>query len=214
MKFDTIIQAMLPHDEKFYIYFEEAAQTLFDASLLMKKFPFSTEEERKILSIQISVLEHEADTIAHKIFAELSASFLTPFDREDIHLLTSAVDDVMDYLDGSSHRFVLYKIQEFPKEMANLIDILHESITELKRGIFLLRDFRKPEPLQKIIHKINDYENQANKIFEEAIAKLFEEETNAIQVIKLKDVYVSLETATDKCEDAANVLETILIKHS
>jgi len=213
MKLDNIIQTLLPHDEKFYHYFEESAQILFDASLLLKKFASVTAEERKTLSQEISEHEHRADTVAHKVFAELSATFVTPFDREDIHHLASALDDIMDFLDGSAHRFILYKIKECPPEMATLIETLHLSIAELLKGVKMLRDFRNSEPLQKVIHKINDYENQADRIFEEAIAKLFEEETNAIQVIKLKEVYVGLETATDKCEDAANVLETLLIKH-
>ncbi|MBS4028802.1 MAG: DUF47 domain-containing protein [Ignavibacteriales bacterium] len=214
MKLDNLIQTLLPHDEKFYTYFEQAAQTLYDASLLLKKFSSVSAEERQILSQQITEHEHRADTIAHNIFAELSATFVTPFDREDIHLLTSALDDIMDYLDGSAHRFILYKIKECPPAMAQLIETLHLSIAELSKGVTMLRDFRNPIPLQNILHKVNEYENQADRIFEEAVADLFENETNAIQVIKMKEIYVSLETATDKCEDAANVLETILIKHS
>jgi len=214
MKLDNLIQSLLPHDEKFYIMFEQSAQILFDASLVMKKFPTVTLEERQTLCAEITEHEHRADIIAHQIFAELSATFVTPFDREDIHHLASSLDDVLDYLDGSAHRFVLYKIKECPQAIATLIDVLHLSITELARGVAMLRDFRNPEPLQKIIHKINDYENQADSIFEQAIARLFEEEKDPIQIIKLKEIYVGLETATDKCEDAANVLESLLIKHA
>ena len=213
MKLDNIIQTLLPHDEKFYKLFEQAAQTLLDASVLLKKIPIASAEERLSISNQITEHEHRADTITHEIFAELSATFVTPFDREDIHLLASALDDVMDYIDGSTHRFVLYKLKECPPAMTSLIEIIHLSVIELKKGVHMLRDFRDPEPLKKILHKINDYENQAYRIFEEAVSNLFENETDAIKIIKLKEILVSLETATDKCEDASNVLETLLIKH-
>ena len=134
MKLDNIIQTLLPHDEKFYHYFEESAQILFDASLLLKKFASVTSEERKTLSQEISEHEHRADTVAHKVFAELSATFVTPFDREDIHHLASALDDILDFLDGSAHRFILYKIKECPPEMGQLIETLHLSIAELVKG--------------------------------------------------------------------------------
>jgi predicted phosphate transport protein (TIGR00153 family) len=163
---------------------------------------------------KIHELEHKGDNVTHKIFAELSATFVTPFDREDIHILASALDDIMDYIDGSAARFVLYKLNECPKEMSNLIDILHGSVTELQRGVSLLRDFRNSADLQKVLEKVNEYENEADAVFQRAIADLFENEKNAIQIIKLKEIYVGLETATDKCEDAANVMESLLIKHA
>jgi uncharacterized protein Yka (UPF0111/DUF47 family) len=98
--------------------------------------------------------------------------------------------------------------------MARLIDILHVSIVELRKGVTLLPDMRQSEPLKEIVQLINKYENDADSYFERAIADLFENEKDPIQVIKLKELYVALETATDKCEDAANVLETILIKNA
>jgi len=214
MRLDHIIQALLPHDEKFYSFFEEAAHLLLKASELLKKLSYATDADRKEVVGQIQDLEHQCDTVTHKIFAELNGTFVTPFDREDIHLLASALDDIMDYMQGSAGRFVLYKLKECPPEMVKLIDVLHLSVVELLQGVPLLRDFRNSKRLQKVLEKINEYENEADSIFEQAIASLFERETDPIQIIKIKEIYVSLETATDKCEDAANVLETILIKHA
>ena len=214
MKLDRFIQVLLPHDEKFYTYFEQSAKILVDAALLLMDLPGGTPADRERIVNRIHEYEHAGDDIAHSIFAELNATFVTPFDREDIQTLASALDDVMDYIDGSASRFVLYKLQQCPKEMVGLIDILHRSVTELQRGVSLLRDFRKSAELQKILELINKYENDADAVFEQSIADLFEFEKDPIQVIKLKEIYVSLETATDKCEDAANVMETLLIKHA
>ncbi|HEV8538308.1 MAG TPA: DUF47 family protein [Bacteroidota bacterium] len=208
-----MIQVLLPHDEKFYSFFEESAQNLVTAAKLLLELGGMSLAQYGPIVAQINECEHQGDAVTHKIFAELNATFVTPFDREDIHTLASALDDVMDCIDGSATRFVLYKLQECPRELKMLMEILHSSVIALREGVSLLRDFRKAEQLQQILEKVNEYENNADSVFEQAIANLFEHEKNPIQIIKLKEVYVGLETATDKCEDAANVMESLLIKH-
>jgi hypothetical protein len=214
MRLDKIIQALLPHDEKFYGFFEDAAQCLIRTSELMKQLTAPTFVERENVVRQIHEQEHQCDAITHKIFGELNATFVTPFDREDIHHLASALDDVLDYMDGSAGRFVLYKLKECPDDMLELIDIIHRQVQELQVGISSLRHLDRPERMRQVIEKINELENQGDAIFEESVARLFEVEKDPIQIIKLKEIYVGLETATDKCEDAANVLESLLIKHA
>ncbi len=214
MRFDRFIQMLLPHDEKFYSFFEESTRNLVKAAELLKKLAIVPASGRKAIVKQVKDLEHEGDSITHRIFAEMNATFVTPIDREDIHVLAAALDDIMDYMDGSASRFVLYKVRSCPKDMVKLIGILHNSIEELHRGVTLLRNLRRPGELHKVLEKVNEYENDADSVFEHAIAGLFEREKNPIQIIKLKEIYVGLETATDKCEDAANVLEAILIKHA
>ena len=213
MRLDRFIQVLLPHDEKFYTFFEESSQNLVNATEALKRLFNVPDSERPKIVEEIHELEHLGDSVTHKIFAELNSTFVTPFDREDIHLLASKLDDVMDFIDGSSGRFVLYKLKECPHEMRHLVDILHWSVGELQQGVSLVRDLRKADQLHRVLEKINEYENDADSVFEQAIAHLFEMEKDPIQIIKIKEIYVSLETATDKCEDAANVLETILIKH-
>ena len=213
MRLDRLIQVLLPHDEKFYTFFEESAQNLVNAARLLKELTHGSDASWVKVVEQMHEYEHEGDTVTHKIYAELNATFVTPFDREDIHLLASALDDVMDNIDGSTSRFVLYKLKQCPPEMMTLIEILQNSVLEIQRGVSLLRDFRKSDQLQKILEKINEYENDADTVFERAIAGLFEREKDPIQIIKQKEVYVGLETATDKCEDAANVMKSLLIKH-
>ena len=214
MKLDHLIQILLPHDEKFYAYFEESAQNLVDASKVLLELRSGSGLEHAETVRRIHDLEHKGDNVTHKIFAELNATFVTPFDREDIHILASALDDVLDYIDGSAQRFVLYKLKNCPPEMARLIEILQGSVNELQKGVSLLRDFRRSAELQKVLERVNEYENEADGVFQGAIAELFENEKDAVQIIKLKEIYVGLETATDKCEDAANVMESLLIKHA
>lgn len=215
MLFDKIIQKLLPTDERFYSLFEESTRNLLNASSLLTKLPKAkTLQEREKLAVQIHAIEHIGDDLTHRIYSELNSTFVTPFDREDIHELASSIDDVLDELDGSIGRIVLYKVKEIPSSVARLIDVLHLSIEELQRGVHCLRNIHKTDDLQKILQKVNEYENEADAVFEKAVADLFERERNPVQIIKLKEVLVGLETATDKCEDAANVLEGILIKHA
>ncbi|MBI3112877.1 MAG: DUF47 domain-containing protein [Ignavibacteriales bacterium] len=215
MKLDVLIRKLLPHDDKFYGMFEDASRNMVKAAEALKDLSFAKSlEEREAVVGRIRDLEHEGDAVTHKIFSELNSTFVTPLDREDIHLLASAIDDIVDHIDGSATRFTLYKIKECPQRMIHLIDVLYLSIAELSKAISLIRDLHQFEELQKLFKKVNEYENQADSIFEEAIADLFENEKDPINLIKLKEVYVGLETATDKCEDAANVLEGLLIKHA
>jgi len=174
MRLDRLIQVLLPHDEKFYAFFEESAQNLVNAATLLPQLRNSNDMDRDKLVSRMHELEHQGDSVTHKIYAELNATFVTPFDREDIHMLASALDDVMDYMDGTAGRFVLYKIPECPKAMVTLIDILQRSVGEIQRGVSLLRDFRKTDELQKVLEKINEYENEADTVFERAIAYLFD----------------------------------------
>jgi len=215
MLFDRIIQKLLPTDERFYSLFEESTKNLLNASTMLTKLPKAKSlQEREKLAVQIHAFEHIGDDLTHKIYSELNSTFVTPFDREDIHELGSSIDDVLDEIDGSIGRIVLYKVKSIPQTVTRLIDVLHLSIEELQQGVHCLRDIHKTDELQKILQKVNEYENEADSIFEKAVADLFEHEKNPIQIIKLKEVLVGLETATDKCEDAANVLEGILIKNA
>jgi uncharacterized protein len=215
MKIDQFIKKFLPHDDNFYVLLEESAQNLVKAGVELKKLPLCKKQsQREEIARRIKDIEHDGDLITHNIFSELNSTFVTPLDREDIHELTSALDDVLDHIDGCAHRFAMYKITRVPKAFSQLIDVLLLSIDELKNGVHLLRNLNKTDLLQDSFKMVNEYENQADEIFDQAVADLFAKEKNAIQIIKLKEILVGLETATDKCEDAANVLEGILIKHN
>ncbi|MGA7159478.1 MAG: DUF47 family protein [Bacteroidota bacterium] len=215
MKFDQLIHKLLPKDDKFFTLLEESSQNLVKAAEVMQRFSrVKNKSEIEGLINQIHDHEHEGDTVTHKIFSELNSTFVTPLDREDIYTLASSLDDILDHMDGSAGRFYLYKLEKWPPKMAQLADILTLSINEVHRGVSLLRNIQQFDELQKVFLKINEYENAADDVFERSIAELFEKEKDPIQIIKLKEIYVGLETATDKCEDVANVLEGIVIKHA
>ncbi|HEY9167772.1 MAG TPA: DUF47 family protein [Candidatus Kryptonia bacterium] len=214
MKIDRLIQTLLPHDEKFYTLFEESTKLLLKASVALRKIPDSDAVQTQALVKEIEDLEHQADEVTHNIFAELNKTFVTPFDREDIHELASALDDIMDYINGSASRFVLYNVHQRTQYLRRLNEIIQQSVEAIGKGVSYLRDFRNSAALQEILKKVNEYENDADTVFALAVADLFENEKNVIELIKLKEIYVGLETATDRCEDVANVLESILIKHA
>jgi uncharacterized protein len=215
MKLDRLIHKLLPRDDNFYQLLEEAAHNLVRAGEEIKELPLcQTHEQRIEVARIVKDIEHEGDAVTHKIFSELNATFVTPFDREDIHLLASAIDDVLDQMDGCAHRFMLYKIDNVPDALVKLIEVLVLSIKELQNGVHLLRNLNEADALQTSFKLVNEYENRADEIFDQAVADLFDKETDPVRIIKLKEVFVGLETATDKCEDAANVLESILIKNN
>ena len=209
----SFLQYLIPQDKKFFPLFDQAAANLQDAGKAMYKLVISnTREERLQYFREIEAIEHKGDDITHEIFKELSTNFITPFDREDIYRLVSAIDDIIDYIHGSSKRMELYKVTECSTDMIKLSELLQTQTEELRRIIFELRNKKNMRNITESLVLINSIENHADDIFDHAVARLFEHEKDAIRIIMVKEVLQGLETATDKCEDAANVIESIMIK--
>jgi predicted phosphate transport protein (TIGR00153 family) len=203
----------VPKDRKFFPLFDKAAENLESAGKLLFELINSTSsEERNRLINEIEKLEHVGDELTHDIFQELGKNFITPFDREDIHRLASALDDVLDYIHGSSKRIQLYKITTFSQDVIKLASLIQVQTEEVRRCVHELKNMINMRDITNSLVRINSVENHADDIFEHAVAKLFEEETNAIELIKIKEFLSMMETATDKCEDVANVIESIVIK--
>jgi predicted phosphate transport protein (TIGR00153 family) len=169
-------------------------------------------EERHRWFRKIEQLEHVGDEITHEIFLELGRNFITPFDREDIHRLVTSFDDVVDYMHGSSKRIELYKVKEFDTDVIKLCELIQQSTQELKSAVLELKNMRKMRDITASLVRINSIENHADDIFDHAVAGLFANEKDAVKIIMQKEILHGLETATDKCEDAANVIESIIIK--
>jgi predicted phosphate transport protein (TIGR00153 family) len=212
MSINSILQVLVPKDKKFFPLFEQASENLLAISKVLCEVLNSEGDKRKQLIKEISRLEHVGDEITHQIFHELGSNFITPFDREDIQRLASVLDDVLDFIHGSAKRIELYNIDKIHPSMIKLGELILESAQELNKAIPQLRDMREISLIREACVKINSIENHADDIFDMAVARLFEEETNAIEIIKIKEILSALETATDRAEDAANVLESILIK--
>ena len=174
----------------------------------------SSPEKRKELIKDIEHLEHVGDSVTHDMFNELSSNFITPFDREDIHEMISSLDDIVDFIHGSAKRIELYNFTEIPSALPKLAELILQGSEELHIAVCGLRDIKKSSRIKEACVKINSIENHADDVFDMTVARLFEEEKDAVKIIKIKEVLSGLETATDKCEDAANAISSMIIKYS
>lgn len=215
MSLDSLMKVFMPKDRVFFHLFEDVSKTLLRmADVLIETASTTSPEKRLELIKEIERLEHVNDEYTHKIFIELGQNFITPFDREDIHSLASALDDIADFIHGSSKRIKNYKINSVNETIVKLAHIISDAIVELEKAILALRTMKQLKSITDACVKINSYENAADEVYDAAISYLFENEKDPIVLIKMREIYQSLEMATDKCEDAANVLESIIVKYA
>lgn len=215
MKLQQLLTFFVPKDKIFFTLFSKAAKNLVDISIVFKELiNTSAPDKRMELAKKVEDLEHVGDNITHEIFTELSSNFITPFDREDIHYLASSLDDIVDYVHGSTKRLLMYKIEDYSIPMQQLADIILRSAQEIEVAVGELKSLDNVIRIREALVRINSLENNADDVFDGAIASLFQEEKDAIKIIKIKEILSNMETATDKCEDVANVIETILVKNS
>lgn len=215
MSLNSIIQYFVPKDRKFFPLFEQATSNLIKLSENLT-LAVNTNDiiRRKEVFKEIEHLEHVGDEITHQIFLELGVNFITPFDREDIHQLASAIDDIADYIQDSANRMNLYNVTVMTEPIIKLSELIQQACNDLHKAVHELRNLKNIRNIADSCVRINSIENQADYIFDKALAGLFDYEKDAIALIKYKEVLQSLETATDMCEDAANVLESILVKNA
>jgi uncharacterized protein len=216
MKFDKMLQVLLPRDDTFFVLFEKDVANLLTTARVFKELMTASmsKEERAQKIRQVEELEHKGDEITHQIYSELGSTFITPFDREDIHALASKMDDILDYIQGAASRIVLYRVEQISTAQEQLAAMIYESVAELHKAVPLLRDFHNVVKIKEALVRINSIENAADDLFERAIADLFDTCKDPILLIKTKELLVSLETATDQCEDASNVIESIIVKNA
>lgn len=216
MSLNSIFQYFVPKDKKvFFPLFEQAANnTVVMSTILVEAVNSNNPATREELFKQIDKLENKGDEITHQVFLELGKNFITPFDREDIHALTSAIDDVADYIQGAANRMNLYRIDDYNEHIRKLCELCLQGATELEKAVRELKDLRNVRAIADSCIRINSVENQADYVFDRAVADLFLYEKDAIRLIKYKEIYAALETATDMCEDAADVMESILVKNA
>ena len=195
---------IIPREEAFFTMFEQAAHNAMDGAEVLKDL-LDTFENVKEKARRIEEIEHKGDTLTHEIIKKLNTTFITPIDREDILALTSSIDDVIDLIHGAANRIQLYKITESTPQAKELGFLILKSTRELHRGIAHLST--KMDGVYEHCVEVNSLENEADRVCRDAIAQLFEKEKDPIYILKWKEIYETLETATDRCEDAANVLE-------
>ncbi len=216
MSLNSIFQYFVPKDKKvFFPLFEKAAANVVEMAVLIVEAVNSTDfNRRETLYHQIDKLENIGDDITHQIYLELGKNFITPFDREDIHSLATAIDDVADLIQGSANRMFLYQISEMTEPIQKLSELILQASYDLQKAVAELKDLKNVRNIAESCIRINSIENQADYVFDRAVADLFLYEKDAIRLIKYKEILAALETATDRCEDAANVMESIIVKHA
>lgn len=198
----------IPKETKFFDLFAELSTSLNAGAILLRNILEDPHDVKNRVE-RMQEIEHEGDRATHAIIAKLNQTFITPFDREDIHRLASSLDDVLDFVNAAALRLVMYKIAQPPPAAAELAGIIVLQAEELARGVSLLE---KNNGVIKHCDEVNRLEDDADNVSRRAIADLFESEKDPIQLIKMKELYEVLEYATDKAEDAANVLEAIVLK--
>jgi predicted phosphate transport protein (TIGR00153 family) len=211
-----ILKFFLPKDKVFYTLFEEASGNL---EILAKKLVAVMNEPeyavRGVLVKEMEELEHLNDNITHNIFLELGRNFITPFDREDIHSLASALDDIADYMYASAKKINVYKID--PTEdtgMKKTADAILIAVLAVNQAVVELRNLKNTQKIIECVIKINSAENSADDLFDLSIEKLFDSNVDFKELIKKREIYQVLEIVTDKCEDAGNVIESIVVKYA
>lgn len=211
-----ILKFFLPKDRVFYSLFENASGNLETLAkklvLLMNEADFS---KRAVLVKEMEDLEHQNDHITHNIFLELGRNFITPFDREDIHSLASALDDIADYMYASAKKINVYKIDPTADTgMQKTADAILTAVLAVNEAVVELRNLKNTKKIIECVIKINSAENNADDLFDLSIEKLFDSNVDFKELIKKREIYQVLEIVTDKCEDAGNVIESIVVKYA
>lgn len=200
-------------DRAFYDAFEKhAACTVRAATALVSLSvdPTRTPE----LAAEIKEAESLADTITHETIAHLHKTWITPIDRVDIHALITALDDVLDLIEAVSERLVLYGDKTYPDFMRTFAEVLMQTVEAMNKAVKLLPQVKQPAEMLELCKQINHLENESDVIYRQALARLFSGEYDALFAMKWRDIIDSLETATDRCEDVANILEGIVLEYA
>jgi uncharacterized protein Yka (UPF0111/DUF47 family) len=210
-----ILKFFLPKDKIFYTLFENASANLESLAkklvLVVNEFDYN---KRNIIIKEMEDLEHQNDILTHTIFVELGKNFITPFDREDIHSLATALDDIADYIYASAKKINFYKIDPNDQGIQKMAIVIQDAVLAVNSAVIELRNLKNTQKIVDCVVKINSAENQGDDIFDLSIDRLFEHETDIKMLIKKRELYQSLEIVTDKCEDAGNVIESIVVKYA
>lgn len=215
MGLNSIMKVFMPKDKIFFSLFEQVGETVAKMGKLMREVAYEPDfDKRAILIGQAEDLEHINDDYTHKIFTELGRNFITPFDREDIHYLATALDDIVDYTYYSAKKINFYNVDPKEPGIRKLAELIEEGCEQVKNAVVELRNMRNMRRITDALVKVNSIENHADDIFDVSVHRLFEQEPDAKEIIKKREIYQAMETVTDKCEDAGNVIESIIIKYA
>jgi predicted phosphate transport protein (TIGR00153 family) len=215
MALNSILKIFLPKDRVFYQLFESVSEELIKMGEKLKELVHEPDfDKRAQIILEIEDMEHVNDDYTHNIFTELGKNFITPFDREDVHSLANALDDIADYIYASAKKINFYRVNPNDLGMQKMAELIANGCVQVHNAVIELRNMRNMRQITDALVAINSIENQADDIFDMSIERLFAMEPDAKEVIKKKEIYQVMEIVTDKCEDAANVIESIIIKYA
>jgi hypothetical protein len=205
--------ALFPTDTNFYDLFERGATKVHEGVQLLEDL-VKNFVNVPLKAKRIKDVEHEADLVTHETVAKLNKTFVTPFDREDIHGLICSLDNILDHVEAAADKLSLYRINEIKPDATLLTDILLRAVLEVQKTVVQLRHLKGGDSILQHCIEINRLENEGDFVYRSAIAKLFEKGDDTLEVLKWKEVYESIEDAIDSCEDVANVIEGVALKNS
>mgnify|MGYP003582047441 CR=1 FL=1 len=215
MGLNSILKIFTPSNTVFFELFESISGNVSKMGGLFKQVIAEPDSDKRSSLVQLIIdLEHDNDELTHKVFTELGRNFITPFDREDIHALATALDDIADYIYSSAKKINFYRVNPNETGMQKMAELIDQGANQVQIAVKELRDMKKIRNITEALVKINSIENQADDVFDMAIENLFNTEPDAKEVIKKRDIYQVMEVVTDKCEDAGNVIESIIIKYA
>jgi uncharacterized protein len=208
-----MLEKLMPKSDEFFDDFDaQADATVRGAKLLAALLDDFTDVERKVQAIK--EVEHQGDEIAHRAFERLHRQFITPFDRAEIHRLLGRIDDVLDLTDATAERLLLYEVGPVPQAARDLAKVLVPCTEKLQEAVRLMRHIKVPAEILAACRAIKTFESDADALGRAAIAALFKSGADALSIIKWKEIYDLMETATDRCEDVANVIEGVVLEHA
>jgi len=212
----NFISRLMPREGRFFSLFDGHAKLIVDGALALADVlrHYENQKDRPAAIKAIEDAEHGADRITHETVQLLHTTFVTPFDRDDIHRLISRMDDVLDLIQDTAESLVLYDIQRVTPQATQLAELLLRCSERVQSAVGLMASMADAPAILKICQEIDKLESEADKVMRGAISELFRNETDVRQVIKLKAVYEALESATDKCQDVANVIESVVLENA
>ena len=204
--------SLIPREEKFFGLFEDSAHNMVKGAQALKKL-IDTWEHVEAMVSEITELEHSGDSIAHQIIAQLHRSFITPFDREDIAMLAHTMDDIMDFIQAAADHMLIYKVSRPGQRAQELADVIVQAVIEVEKAVPKLRSKSHLKEVIPLCVEINRLENTADTVYRSALGELFYDSQDVFFIIKWREILEFMESATDRCEDVANVIEGVALKH-
>jgi predicted phosphate transport protein (TIGR00153 family) len=214
MFLDRAVKWLLPRNDRFFLYMQSIAKAVEEGANIFAEFRTADSREKFTqISERLRRKEHETDELAHLLYEELDKTFVTPIDREDLHALTSALDDVLDLIERCANHIVIYKLKSLTEPMKELLRVSQSAATEVTRCIEVLQDVSKIDEIQVHVIHVNSLENEGDKIYRKALESLFEDAIDPIELLRQKEILDMLEDTIDACEDVMDLIRSVVVKN-